>query len=115
MSFSTVEKRIRNMEKPMCAKERKATKETQAEAKNEPVHEIRVANVRATFWENGDWCSVTFSRLYQSQGSTRWESTSSFRRTDMGNLALLAVKAEAWLESWVTNRQDAASSVVELA
>lgn len=104
----------------MCAKERKVTKETQDEAasdakKNGPTHEIRVANVRATFWENGDWCSVTFSRLYQSQGSTRWESTSSFRRTDMGNLALLAVKAEAWLESWVTNRQDAEKTVLELA
>lgn len=64
---------------------------------NKPIHEMRMANVRATIWENGGWCSVTFSRLYLPEGQKQWNSTTSFRRTDMGNLALLAFKAEQWM------------------
>jgi hypothetical protein len=86
------------------------------------MHEMRMANVRASFWDNGGWCSVTFSRLYQLQKPVKgegwvktWDSTTSFRRTDMGNLALLATKAEAWMESWMNRQEDVEKSDVNAA
>jgi len=102
----------------MCAKERKVTKEpqdetTQGAKKKGPMHEMRMANVRASFWDNGDWCSVTFSRLYLPKDKEKgWDSTPSLRRTDMGNLALLAHKAEAWMEQWMASRIDTDSNSV---
>lgn len=94
----------------MSRKQRKggeAEQSENAEDKNYPIDEMRVANVRATFWENtGGWPSVTFSRLYLPNGKDKWQSTTSFRRTDMGNLMLLAVKAEQWM----ANRLDEVES-----
>jgi hypothetical protein len=74
-----------------------------------PVHEIKLAQVRAAIWSNtsgiqGTWYSVTVSRVYR-QGGT-WKDTASFGRDDLPLVAKVAEMAYAWIWSEGMSRKD---------
>ena len=65
-----------------------------------PQHEIRLGAVKAAIWknENGDKGTthkVTFTKLYKK--GEKWESTTSFGRSDLQLLAKLADQAHTYL------------------
>jgi hypothetical protein len=64
-----------------------------SEAKQKPIHEIRLGRVRAAVWKNtgetGTWSSVTFSKLYKGKDG-KWQDTGSFGREDLLPLAEVA-------------------------
>lgn len=68
-------------------------------SKSQPVHEVRLGNVRASIWANdgrhGVWFTVSFSRLYRQAGE--WESTTSFGRDELPLVAKAADMAYAWI------------------
>ena len=71
---------------------------------NRPVHEIKLASVRATVWLNQDngsqaWYSVAIARSYRD-GET-WKDTTSFRRDDLPLVSKAAEMAYAWI--WKTS------------
>ena len=73
------------------------------EEKTQPVHTVRMRNVRAAIWENARpdgtvWYSSTFSRSYRSAGG-KWHSTDSFGGNDLLTLAEVARQAFLWIEA----------------
>jgi len=66
---------------------------------NKPVHEIRVASVKAAIWSNalpnGVRHSVTLTRLYKDGDA--WKSSSSFNRDDLLVLGRIATAAFDWI------------------
>ena len=75
------------------------------DAKQKPVHEIRLGRIRAAIWENegarGVTHSVTFSRLYKDEKTDQWADSASFGRDDL----LLLAKVADLAHSWVTENQ----------
>ena len=74
---------------------------------NRPVHEIRLAQVRASIWSNQGsgnrrWFSLSFSRVYRD--GDEWKDTSSFRRDDLPLVAKAAEMAYVWI--WSTGNND---------
>src|SRR5437899_2873594 len=74
--------------------------ETQAEEKQQPVHAVRLRNVRAAVWANrndvGAYYTVTFRRSYRDQEGN-WHTTESFGRDDLLLLAKVADVAHTWI------------------
>jgi hypothetical protein len=75
--------------------------ETQdADDKQQPVHTVRLRNVRAAVWANrndgGTYYTVTFSRSYRDQEGN-WHTTESFGRDDLLLLAKVADVAHTWI------------------
>jgi hypothetical protein len=70
------------------------------EAKQKPIHEIRLGRVRASVWENtgekGSWRKVTFSKLYLGEDG-QWRDTTSFAKGDLLLLAEVARQTAAVL------------------
>ncbi len=65
-------------------------------AKNKPIDEIRIGNLKAAIWENetkssGTMINVTFERLYKTDEG--WKSSGSYGRDDLLVLAKLADRA----------------------
>lgn len=80
-------------------------------AKNRPVHEIRLGNIRATIWQNessegGAWYRASITRRYKN--GNEWADTTSFSRDDLPVVGQATSMAYAWI--W---EQEAASSRVE--
>lgn len=79
---------------------------------NKPLHSIRSGAVRAAIWSNqgdsGTWSTVTLERSYRDQ-SGQWQSSSSFRRGDLANLASVALQAEAWLNAQAASPEEEAA------
>ena len=78
-------------------------------AHNRPVHEIRLAQVRASIWRNQcngnrDWYSVSISRVYRD--GEVWKDSTSFRRDDLPLLAKAAEMAYAWIWSAGSSQKD---------
>lgn len=74
----------------------------QPEQKSKPVHEIKLARIRASVWANhGErqhiWYSVSITRLYRD-GET-WKDTTSFGRDDLPLVVKAAEMAYAWIWS----------------
>lgn len=74
----------------------------QAAQKSKPVHEIKLARIRASIWANrGErqevWYSVSITRLYRD-GDT-WKDTTSFGRDDLPLVVKAAEMAYAWIWS----------------
>ena len=70
--------------------------------KSKPVHEIKLARIRASVWANrGErqdvWYSVSITRLYRA-GET-WKDTTSFGRDDLPLVVKAAEMAYAWIWS----------------
>jgi hypothetical protein len=70
------------------------------EEKQQPVHAVRLRNVRAAIWLNrndgGTYYTVTFSRSYRDQEGN-WHTTESFGRDDLLLLAKVADVAHTWI------------------
>ena len=71
------------------------------EEKVQPVHAIRLRNVRAAIWANrteagATYLNVTFSRSYRDQEGN-WHTTESFGRDDLLLLAKVADFAHTWI------------------
>src|SRR5688572_9420629 len=69
--------------------------------KAQPVHTIRMRNVRAAVWANSRpdssvWYAVTFSRSYRDEGG-QWHSTDSFGGADLLILAEVSRAAFAYV------------------
>ena len=69
--------------------------------KAQPVHTIRMRNIRAAVWQNArpdgtPWYSTTFSRSYRDEGGN-WHSTDSFSGPDLLILAEVARAAFLWI------------------
>jgi hypothetical protein len=71
------------------------------EEKVQPIHAIRLKNVRAAIWVNrteagATYMNVTFSRSYRDQEGN-WHTTESFGRDDLLLLAKVADVAHSWI------------------
>jgi hypothetical protein len=70
------------------------------EEKQQPVHAVRLRNVRAAVWanrnENGTYYTVTFSRSYRDQEGN-WHTTESFGKDDLLLLAKVADVVHSWI------------------
>jgi hypothetical protein len=69
--------------------------------KAQPVHAIRLRNVRAAIWQNAradgtPWYTVTYSRSYRDEGG-QWHSTDSFAAMDSLLLAEVSRQAFLWI------------------
>ena len=66
---------------------------------NRPVHDIKLARIRATLWLNRDgnqtWYSVAITRTYRD--GDEWKDTTSFSRDDLPLVAKAAEMAYAWI------------------
>lgn len=64
-----------------------------------PVHEIRLARIKAAIWENdtqnGAMHNVTLSRLYKD--GEDWKDSTSFGRDDLLLLAKVCDQAHTWI------------------
>ena len=74
-----------------------------------PVHEIKLAEIRASIWANQSerravWYSVSVSRAYR-EGDI-WKDSTSFGRDDLPLVAKAAEMAYAWIWSEGMNRKD---------
>ena len=69
--------------------------------KAQPVHTIRLRNVRAAIWQNAradgtPWYTVTYSRSYRGEDGN-WHSTDSFAAMDSLLLAEVSRLAFHWI------------------
>jgi hypothetical protein len=71
----------------------------QSEAKQRPVHEVRLGRIKAAIWANqteaGVRHNVTFSRLYKE--GDEWRNSTSFGRDDLPILQKVADWAHTWI------------------
>lgn len=71
-----------------------------AQAKNRPVHEVRIGADKATIWcnqtANGPMYNVTFARIYRD-AEDNWKESTSFSRDDLLVIAKLADVAHTWI------------------
>lgn len=67
--------------------------------KKQPIHQIRLASVKASIWENstdsGIRYSVTFSRLYKD--GEEWKFSDSFGRDDLLLLSKVSDQAHTYI------------------
>ena len=67
--------------------------------KKQPKHQIRIASVKASIWENstesGTRYNVTFERLYKD--GEEWKYSESFGRDDLLVLSKVADQAHTYL------------------
>lgn len=61
-----------------------------------PAQKFRVGLVAATIWDNEGFYSVDVSRSYKGDDGD-WKSTSSFKHSDLLNLAKCLERAESWI------------------
>ncbi len=66
-----------------------------------PVFEVRFGRIRASVWKNrhpeqGDWFSVSITRLYKD-GKGQWTAGTSFGRDDLLLVAKVADRAHDWI------------------
>lgn len=70
-------------------------------AKDKPVHEVRIGAIKAAVWKNdtaiGARYNTTFSRLYKDKEDDQWKSTDSFGRDDLLLLAKVADTTHTWI------------------
>jgi len=68
--------------------------------KNRPVHEIRIASIRAAIWRNGNngkiWHSVSITRRYREKEGGEWRDSNSF--AGLGDLAHVQLAVELAIE-----------------
>jgi hypothetical protein len=74
--------------------------------KKKPAHQIRIGRIAAAIWgnhseKNGDWFSVTISRLYM-QDEGEWKRSESFSGEDLLVLAKVADLSFEWIHEQAT-------------
>jgi hypothetical protein len=76
-----------------------ATKSRTKEAKNRPVHEVRLGRIRAAIWQNetdsGTFYNVTITRLYKDGDD--WKDSTSYGRDDLPLVAKVCDQAHTWI------------------
>ena len=69
------------------------------DAKQKPVHEIRLGRVKAAIWgnetDNGTRHNVTITRLYKD--GDEWKTSTSFGREELPLVAKIADMAHTWI------------------
>ena len=69
------------------------------DAKQKPVHEIRMGRIKAAIWandtDNGTRHNVTITRLYKD--GDEWKTSSSFGREELPLVAKIADMAHTWI------------------
>ena len=76
-----------------------------AQAKQRPVHEIRIGRIKAAIWENatetGVRHNVTVSRLYKD--GEQWKDSTSFGRDDLPLVAKVVDRCHDWIFAAAAN------------
>ena len=69
------------------------------DAKQKPVHEIRMGRIKAAIWanetDNGTRHNVTITRLYKD--GDEWKTSTSFGREELPLVAKVADLAHTWI------------------
>lgn len=69
------------------------------DAKQKPVHEIRLGRIKAAIWanetDNGTRHNVTITRLYKD--GDEWKTSTSFGREELPLVAKVADMAHSWI------------------
>ena len=69
------------------------------DAKQKPVHEIRMGRIKAAIWanetDNGTRHNVTITRLYKD--GDEWKTSTSFGREELPLVAKVADMAHSWI------------------
>ena len=69
------------------------------DAKQKPVHEIRMGRIKAAIWandtDNGTRHNVTITRLYKD--GDEWKTSTSFGREELPLVAKVADMAHTWI------------------
>ena len=69
------------------------------DAKQKPVHEIRMGRIKAAIWanetDNGTRHNVTITRLYKD--GDEWKTSTSFGREELPLVAKVADLAHSWI------------------
>ena len=75
------------------------TQPRQNDAKNKPVHEVRLGRIKAAIWanetDNGVRHNVTITRLYKD--GDEWKTSTSFGREELPLVAKVADLAHSWI------------------
>ena len=70
-----------------------------SDAKQKPVHEIRLGRIKAAIWanetDNGTRHNVTITRLYKD--GDEWKTSSSFGREELPLVSKVADMAHSWI------------------
>lgn len=70
-----------------------------SDAKQKPVHEVRMGRIKAAIWanesENGIRHNVTITRLYKD--GDEWKTSTSFGREELPLVAKVADLAHSWV------------------
>jgi hypothetical protein len=70
-----------------------------SDAKQKPVHEIRMGRIKAAIWanetDNGTRHNVTITRLYKD--GDEWKTSTSFGREELPLVAKIADMAHTWI------------------
>ena len=69
------------------------------DAKQKPVHEVRLGRIKAAIWanetDNGTRHNVTITRLYKD--GDEWKTSTSFGREELPLVAKVADMAHTWI------------------
>ena len=69
------------------------------DAKQKPVHEVRMGRIKAAIWanetDNGTRHNVTITRLYKD--GDEWKTSTSFGREELPLVAKVADMAHSWI------------------
>jgi hypothetical protein len=75
------------------------TQQRQNDAKQKPVHELRLGRIKAAIWanetDNGTRHNVTITRLYKD--GDEWKTSTSFGREELPLVAKIADMAHTWI------------------
>jgi hypothetical protein len=75
------------------------TQPRQNDAKQKPVHEIRLGRIKAAIWanetDNGTRHNVSITRLYKD--GDEWKTSTSFGREELPLVAKIADMAHTWI------------------
>ena len=81
-----------------------------SDAKQMPVHEIRMGRIKAAIWanetDNGTRHNVVITRLYKD--GDEWKRTESFGRDDLPLISKVADLAHTWIFEQAQREQAAA-------
>ncbi len=83
----------------MANNQRTPQQPRQSDAKQKPVHEIRLGRIKAAIWanetDNGTRHNVNITRLYKD--GDEWKTSTSFGREELPLVAKIADMAHTWI------------------
>ncbi len=83
----------------MANNQRSPQQSRSSDAKQKPVHEVRLGRIKAAIWanetDNGTRHNVTITRLYKD--GDEWKTSTSFGREELPLVAKVADLAHTWI------------------